>query len=198
MGLGLLGVLRRLPDAAGDLAHGLLQVLHGAGLLHRALAESLGGVGHLVGPVGHILGAGDDLPHGAVELLENVVEGGADGGEVPHVLLGDLGGQVAPGNRVEHAGDLPDVISQALDGPVKALGQYADFIVRVDVHHHRLVLVQAQIALLQRLGQHGQAEEGPGDGPLYVRADYRDSRQNEQNPEQKRQHDCQIDLPEGL
>ena len=178
---GPLDALRGLPDAARHRAHGLLQLLHSARLLHGALAEGLGGNGHLLRAGGDMLRAGDDLSHRGVEPLEDIVQGGADGGKVSDILLGDLRRQIAAGNGLQHVGDLPDIVSQAADGVVKALGQRPDLIVGVDLHHHGLVLVQAQISLLQRLGQNGQTEEGLGNRPLDIGSDQHDSDRNQRN-----------------
>ena len=167
---GPLDAVRRLFDAVRDRADGPLQLLYRVGLLHGTLAEGLRGGGHLLRPAGDVLRTGDDLSHGGVELLEDFVQGGADGGKVAYVLLGDLGRQIAPGDGLEHVGNFADVVAQAADRVVKALGQNPDLVVGVDVDHHGLVLVQPQIALLQGLGQYGQAEQRSGDGASDIRA----------------------------
>ena len=114
-----LDIFGSLLDAFCDGVNGLLQLLHRAGLLHGALAQSLGGGGHLLRAAGDMLRAGDNLSHGGIEPLKDIVQGCTDGSKISHILLGNLCGQIAAGDCLQHTGDFSDIVPQAANGIIK-------------------------------------------------------------------------------
>ena len=54
---GPLGVFSSLPHLARNIFDDGLQLFHGAGLLHRALAQGLSADGNLLGAAGNLVGA---------------------------------------------------------------------------------------------------------------------------------------------
>ncbi|MPM59142.1 hypothetical protein SDC9_105980 [bioreactor metagenome] len=118
--LKLLGVALHVLGHLGD---GGEQLVQRAGLLGSARGQSLGAGGQLPGAGGHLPGHRVQLPEHPAQGGDDLLQRGAYGAEVPHIVPLGLHGQVALGNLIQQAGYFSDVSLQGAGRPVHGLGQ---------------------------------------------------------------------------
>ncbi len=187
LGAGLAHKLARLLGGGGgplggggDIGDGGRQLLHRAGLLHGALAQSLCSGGHLIAGRGHLTGGRVDLPHGVAQLHLQGAHGIQDALEAAHIglLVGGPDVKILVGHLCEQIADIVDDGVQPFHQLRRGPGQLGGFIPAAALGDGGL-----QVALHQQLhplgaGPHGHADvagqlQGHHDGGQNGGHDYR-------------------------
>ena len=188
------GRLSAVLSGGINLIDGGGELLDGAGLLRSALGQGLGTDGHLLRPGGYLIGGVENLRHGGVQVLEEILNICLDGHELAGVFLMAFHRQIAVGKSF---GDLNNIFNDSAKNILGGADRITDGsdLIRclIGQLHREIALAESDNSLLRLLEGTGNIPNG-AQVQEYTNGNNQDGHNKENNLVAAHTCLCRVDL----